>query len=185
MIAALQFKLTLVDAKPAIWRRLVVPSKITLKQLHEIFQAVTGWEDTHEHEFVIAERRYGQPAPREIVPVQNEALFRLHSLPLTEGTRFAYVYDFGDHWQIEVKVERVLERDPGGPSPTVLDGARAFPPENSGGISGYEDLLEALSNPDDPEHEECRGWVDDDFDPERFDLGATYERLRLVANKAG
>jgi hypothetical protein len=180
MVAALQLKLTLVDVKPPIWRRLYVPNQITLKRLHELIQVVAGWEDKHLHEFAIAEKRYGAPAPREVVPVQNEALFRLHSLPLSEGTSFTYVYDFGDHREIEVKVEGVLPRDPGGVYPFVLDGARAFPPEDSGGVPGYEILLEALSDPGDPEHEEYRRWVGEDFDPERFDREATNERLRLL-----
>jgi len=178
--ALLQLKLTLTDVKPPIWRRLRVTNQITLKRLHESIQAVAGWNDKHLHEFVIAEKRYGQPAPREVVPVENEALFRLHSLPLTKGTNFTYVYDFGDHWEIDVKVEQVFPPDPRAPFAFVIDGARAFPPEDSGGMAGYEKLLEALSDPSDPEHEECRHWAGDDFDPERFDLGATNERLRLV-----
>jgi hypothetical protein len=177
--ALLELKLTLVDTKPPIWRRLVAPSQISLKRLHELIQAVADWKDDHLHEFVIAQRRYGRPAPREVVPVQNEALFRLHSLPLAEGTRFTYVYDFGDHWEIEVEVERVLSRNPGGPYPLLLGGARAFPPGDSGGVPGYEMLLEALSDPTHPEHEEYRRWVGADSDPERFDLEKTNERLRL------
>ena len=144
------------------------------------FRSVAGWNDEHPHEFIIAEKRYGRPAPREVVPVQNEALFRLHSLPLAKGTSFTYVYDFGDHWEIEVKMEQVLPPDQGAPFARVIDGARAFPPEDSGGVPGYEDLLEALSDPTNPEHEECRQWVGDDFDPERFDLGATNKRLSAL-----
>ena len=176
----LQLKLTLTGVKPPIWRRLLVTNQVTLKRLHEAIQAVAGWKDMHPHEFVIGERRYGQPAPREVVPVENEALFRLHSLPFTKGTSFTYVYDFGDHWEIEVKVERVLPQDPRAPFAFVIEGARAFPPEDSGGVAGYEELLEALSDPSDPEHEEYRQWAGEDFDPERFDPGATNERLRLM-----
>ena len=169
----LQLKLTLVDVKPPIWRRLVVPNHIALKRLHEIIQLVAGWKDEHPHEFVIAERRYGRPSPREVVPVENEALFRLHSLPLVVETKFAYVYDFGDHWEIEVKVEKVLPPDPRGPSTFVLAGARAFPPENSGGTRGYEALVQAL-----PEEHGQR--PASDFDPERFDAGVTNEQLIVL-----
>ena len=176
----LELKLTLVDIKPPIWRRLLVPNDISLKRLHQIIQAVVDWRDYHLHEFVIAEERYGRPAPREVVPVHDEALVRLNTLPLAEGTSFTYVYDFGDHWEIEVKVEGVVPGDPGGTYPFVLDGARAFPPEDSGGVPGYETLLEVLSDPTDPEHEEYRTWVGENFDPERFDLRATNERLRLL-----
>lgn len=159
----LQLKLTLADIRPPIWRRVFVSNKLTLQQFHQVIQAIAGWRDEHEHEFVIADERYGQPAPHEVVPVQNEVLFRLHSLPLKEGATFAYVYDFHDRWQLEIKVEKILPPDPRGPSSSVIDGARAFPPENSGGALSYEMLP-----------------VRADFDPERFDLRATNERLRLL-----
>jgi hypothetical protein len=178
MASILQLKLTLVDIKPPVWRRIAVPSQITLRRLHEIIQAVAGWEDRHLHEFDLAHERYGQPAPREVVPVRNEALAHLHGLPLTVGTTFTYVYDFGDHWEIELEVEKVLPPNPRDVYPAVLDGARAFPPEDSGGVPGYESLLQALSDPADPGHEEYRRWVGDDHDPERFDLEEANERLR-------
>jgi Plasmid pRiA4b ORF-3-like protein len=178
--ALLQLKFTLTGVRPPIWRRLLVANQISLKRLHEIVQAVAGWENTHLHEFDIAEKRYGQPAPREVVPVENEALFRLHSLPLSRGTSFTYVYDFGDHWEVEVKVERVLPPDSRAPFAFVIEGARAFPPEDSGGVAGYEEFLEVLSDPSDPDYEEYREWAGEDFNPERFDLGMTNERLRLL-----
>lgn len=179
----LQLKLTLTGIRPPIWRRLLVTNQVSLKRLHDSIQAVAVWKDMHPHEFIIEEKRYGQPALREVVPVENEALFRLHSLPLTKGTSFTYMYDFGDHWEVEVKVERVLPPDPGSPFAFVIEGARAFPPEDSGGVTGYQELLEALSDPSDPAHEECREWVGQDFDPERFDLATTNERLRLLAQR--
>jgi hypothetical protein len=180
MASVLQLKLTLLDVKPPIWRRFRVPSQITLGHLHQLIQVLADWDDAHLHEFVIAEKRYGQPAPREVVPVYDEDLYRLHSLPLAAGTLFTYVYDFGDHWEIEVKVEEALAQAPGDVHPFVLEGARAFPPEDSGGASGYEDLLEALSDPADPEYEESQSWVGESFDPERFDLRITNERLRSL-----
>jgi hypothetical protein len=179
--ARLQLKLTLVDAEPLIWRRLLVTNQISLKRLHESIQAVTGWDDPHQHDFIVDEKCYGQPALGEVVPVENEALFRLHSLPLLKGTSFTYVYDFGDHWEIEVKVEQVLPPDPGGPFAFLIEGARAFRPEDSGGVVEYENLFAALSDPTNPEHDECRQWLGEDFEPERLDLSATNERLQMLA----
>ena len=83
--ALLQLKLTLVGIRPPVWRRLHVSNQVSLAKLHQIIQAAAGWSDQHLHEFDIAEQRYGQPAPNEMVPVRNEALYRLHSLPL-EGS---------------------------------------------------------------------------------------------------
>jgi hypothetical protein len=178
---ALELKLTLVDIRPAIWRRVLVPSQMSLRQLHEIIQTLAGWDDAHLHEFVIADKRYGEPAPREVIPVYNETLVRLHALPLAAGTTFTYVYDFGDHWQIEVKVERVTPPDSRTTYPLVLDGARAFPPEDCGGVPGYQDLLAALADPSHPEREEYLDWLGRDFDPEEFDLLAANRGLRPLA----
>jgi hypothetical protein len=179
-VATLQLKLTLSGVKPHIWRRLYVPNQITLRRLHEIVQTVAGWDDVHLHEFAIADKRYGEPAPHEVVPVANEALYRLHSLPLAEGTAFTYVYDFGDHWEIEIKVESLFPGDLSGGLPLLLEGARAFPPEDSAGASEYETILDILSDPTDPEYEEYRRWIGDDFDPEEFDQKATNQQLKAL-----
>jgi hypothetical protein len=179
----LQLKLTLLDVKPPIWRRVVVPSQITLRRLHEIIQAVTGWDDAHAHEFDIAHERYGEPAPHEVVPVRNEVLAHLHSLPLAAGTKFTYVYDFGDHWEVELEVEKVLPRNPHDVYPSLLDGVRAFPPEDYGGAPEYMRLLRTLSDATDPEYEESRSRVGNDFDPERFDRATADERLRPLVSE--
>ena len=183
MASILHLKLTLVDVRPPVWRRITVPDQITLRRLHQMIQAVAGWEDYHAHEFDIAHERYGEPAPREMVPVRNEVLAHLHGLPLDVGTTFTYVYDFGDHWEIELEVEKMLPPSPREVSPSVLAGARAFPPEDSGGVSGYERLIEALSDPADPEHDEYREWAGKGFDPERFDREAVNERLRRLTSE--
>ena len=89
------------------------------------------------------------------------------------------MYDFGDHWKIEILLERVLPLDRERAYPLCLDGARAFHPEDSGGIYGYALLLEALADPRHPQHKERRNWAGEDYDQERFDLEETNERLRL------
>jgi hypothetical protein len=183
MASIMHLKLTLVDVRPPVWRRITVPDQTTLRRLHQMIQAVAGWDDYHAHEFDIAHERYGEPAPHEMVPVRNEVLAHLHGLPLDVGTTFTYVYDFGDHWEIELEVEKVLPPSPREVSPSVLAGARAFPPEDSGGVSGYERLIEALSDPADPEHDEYREWAGEDFDPERFDREAANERLRRLTSE--
>jgi len=172
-------KLTLLDIQPPIWRRLLVPGDITLRRLHNIIQGVGGWQNRHLHTFAIAGTRYGRPDPYGELSYRSDAHVRLDALPLAKGTTFDYVYDFGDDWKIAVLVEKVVPLDVDGQRQIMcLGGARAFPPEDSGGVPGYETLLEALSDPKHPGHEEYRTWVGKDYDPERFDLEATNELLR-------
>jgi hypothetical protein len=174
----LELELTLTGIQPPIWRRLLVPTTITLRRLHHLIQAAAGWEDHHLHEFLIAGRRYGEA--ESDADVRSDAQIRLFALPLTRGTTFSYVYDFGDCWHINVKVEKVLPPEAGETCPRVISGARAFPLEDSGGVSGYLALLDALQGPDHPEHEEQLIWAGEDYDPEHFDLDETNERLRRV-----
>jgi hypothetical protein len=178
-LAVYQLRLTFADIEPRIWRRLLVGNDITLQRLHSIIQAVGGWQDCHLHEFVIAGTRYGQAHPEWELPQQRDATAPLSTLPLAEGRTFPYVYDFGDHWKIEILLERVLPLDRERAYPLCLDGARAFPPEDSGGIYGYGLLIEALADPQQREHTERRNCAGEDYDPERFDLKETNERLRL------
>ena len=178
-LALYQLKLTLAEIRPPIWRRLLVPNDITLRRLHNIIQEVGAWENYHLHAFVIAGTRYGRPDPYGKPSYRSDAHVRLNALPLAEGTTFQYVYDFGDHWEIEVPVEKVLPLDGEDERQVLcLGGARAFPPEDSGGVPGYELLLEALSDPKHPEHEEYRSWAGEDYDPERFEFQGTNERLK-------
>ena len=157
-----------------------MPSQISLRRLHEIIQVLAEWEDHHQHEFDVAGRRYGEPAPQEVIPVLNEVLVRLHALPLATGTFFSYVYDFGAHWETEVKVEKITSPDPRVLYPLVLGGGRAFPPEDSGGPARYQALLAALADPGQPQRETYHTSIGEAFEPERFDLEETNRRLQLL-----
>lgn len=176
-LALYQLKLTLTEIRPPVWRRFLVPNDVTLRRLHNIIQEVGGWRNYHLHQFVIAGTRYGRPDPYGELSYRSDAHVRLNALPLAEGTAFKYVYDFGDHWEIEIQVEKVLPLDSEEQRRVLcLDGARAFPREDSGGVPGYELLLEALSDPAHPEHEEYRTWAGEDYNPERFDLKETNDK---------
>jgi hypothetical protein len=100
-----------------------------------------------------------------------------HVLPRLGGS-LRWDYDFGDGWEHDVVVEAIESPVEGKRYPVFLDGARACPPENSGGIPGYARLLTALADPKDPEHGELVEWAPDGFDPEVFDLVAANRRLR-------
>jgi|GEM_PF-1986067 len=170
---------TLRHIEPAIWRRLLVPSDIALSRLHEIVQAAMGWHDCHLHDFEIGDEHYGVSHGDAALPwdVHDETRHRLGDL-VQEGDVVTYTYDFGDDWHHDIVVKRVIGKPNGleiGHG-LCLDGARAGPPEDSGGLPGYERLVAALANRRDPEHKRLREWVGD-WDAEVFDVDVVNRRL--------
>jgi hypothetical protein len=104
-------------------------------------------------------------------------------LPGTKA-RFLYRYDFGDNWEHEMVLEKVLSPADGVRYPVCLAGARACPPEDCGGVIGYERMLEALDDPGDDEHQEYLDWLGGEFDPDAFDLEAVNRALERHRKKA-
>jgi hypothetical protein len=171
-----QIKVTLKYSKPPIWRRIQVPSDVTLADLHDILQAVMGWWDYHLHQFIIEERYYGVPHPGYVVDMIDENEVALNRI-VDKGSTFLYKYDFGDSWHHILEVEKVLEPEPGQRYPVCVKGKRATPPEDVGGIPGYEQYQEAMADPDHPRHERYLEWRGE-FDPEAFDLEEINAALR-------
>ncbi|MDO9300724.1 MAG: plasmid pRiA4b ORF-3 family protein, partial [Anaerolineales bacterium] len=179
-----QIKVTLNDSKPPIWRRILVADTTTLIQLHAILQMVMGWTDYHLHMFTINGQIYGDPQDDEYgdMGTKNESRFKLNQLVGREGFKFRYEYDFGDSWLHDLVVEKILPADPstgsgGAHYPVCVAGKRACPPEDSGGVWGYKEILEARTNPKHPQHREYKEWIGENFDPERFDLNEVNESL--------
>lgn len=167
-----QIKMTVRGSQPLIWRRVQVRSDITLAKLHRILQCVMGWGNAHLHRFVIEGQRYGMPDKDQVGPrgTKDERAYQLCEVVGASRGRFVYHYDFGDDWEHILVVERVLPPDKSIHYPMCLVGGRACPPEDVGGVSGYEDFLRAIKDPKHPEHEEYLEWIGGNFDPEAFDL---------------
>jgi hypothetical protein len=176
--ATLQLHIELRGSKPKIWRRVLVPETITLAKLHAVIQAVFGWSGGHLHEFNVGEERFGTPDPEYDEPgsVRNERTTRLASA-LGAARTMSYVYDFGDNWQHRIKVEKTLIPDPELKLPLCVGGANATPPDDCGGIYGYYDFVEAVSDPNHPEHADMTEWIGRPWDPAAFDLDSANFRL--------
>jgi hypothetical protein len=165
-----ELKVELLDVEPSIWRRLLVTGGITLGQLHEVIQKAMGWSNSHLHQFVVGAHRYSDPQ-FELQESRNEYRYQLSKLAPRVTNTIAYQYDFGDGWEHQIRVERIVaddERYPG--KPVCLEGARRCPPEDCGGPWGYQDFLEAIADKEHEEHEEMLEWIGGSFDPEYFDL---------------
>jgi Plasmid pRiA4b ORF-3-like protein len=171
-----QLKVTLRGSKPPIWRRLQVLSTTTLGQLHVYLQEVMGWYNCHLHSFSINGIEYGQTGPDYGLDLKSEKNVKLSQVVSGEKFKFSYTYDFGDDWEHQILVEKILPSQPETQYPVCLKGKRACPPEDCGGIWGYGELLEVLGNPDHPEYEERLEWVGS-IDPEEFDLDDVNDNL--------
>ena len=159
-----------------------MPENITLHQLHETLQIAMGWTNSHLHMFTIDNEIYGDPADDETggLDTKNETRYRLNQLNLREKAKFSYAYDFGDGWEHTIQVEKILPADPSARYPVCITGKRACPPEDVGGIWGYEDILNALADPNHAAYEETIEWIGDDFDSEAFDLEVVNESLQAI-----
>ena len=164
----ISLKVTLRGIRPPIWRRLLMPGRMTLEDLHLAIQAAMGWEDAHLHVFDIDGRSYGDP--HSVDDVVAEKRLTLSALVKSGATRFAYSYDFGDDWEHSVVIERSLPPEDGRAYPACIAGKRNCPPEDCGGPWGYQHMLEALADPAHPDHDEQSEWVEEDFDPEDFSV---------------
>jgi hypothetical protein len=181
----MRIEIVLAETQPVVRRVVEVPDDASLAVLHEVVQDVMGWEHSHLHEFEINAARYGLPDP-DVDPefdteTLDEAMVTLAQV-LTVGDRFDYVYDFGDNWRHHLTVEAVIAPSAGVRYPRCLAGEGACPPEDVGGVGGYERFLEILADPSDPEHGEQVGWWGSDrFDPALFDLDETNDELKRLA----
>ena len=175
-----QLKVTLLGIQPPIWRRIQVPNTLLLCCLHDALQAVLGWTDSHLQQFVKDGKYWGDPEFYEDfddIEITDESRVRVGRVLKAEGDALCYEYDFGDNWQHEVLLEKILPSPAVRPRPTCLGGERHCPPEDVGGVSGYEEFLEAILDPTHEEFESYLAWVGGSFQPEEFDVEAVDEVL--------
>lgn len=181
-----QFKITLRNIRPPIWRRIQVPETYNFWDFHIAIQDVMGWTDSHLHGFRMKDpKRYVKVDigfPNEF---SSEALLgwetAIADLFSIKNPRAEYIYDFGDNWEHLITLEKILPKEPGTRYPRCIKGKRACPPEDIGGVWGYEEYLEKLNNPDARDEDDHYY----DFDPEHFDCAEIAfddpeERLKTV-----
>ena len=174
----IQIKISLLDTDPKIYRRILVDENTYLNILHEIIQDAMGWENYHLHQFVKDKIIYGEPDPEGWIVCEDEMNYTIGDLAPKTGAKFLYEYDFGDGWRHEIRREKLSKKITTLSHPICIEGQYACPPEDCGGVYGYYDLLEVISDPKNPRHEETMEWVGEEFDPNFFDLDVVNTRLQ-------
>ncbi len=181
-------KATLRDTKPPVWRRLEVPSDMSLAAFHEVLQTAFDWWNYHLHEFRNKLEVYGVPGAEDFgpEPQSDETQYTIATLLPKVKSTAVYTYDFGDDWQHDLVLEAIVEPEPEAAYPRCTAGKRRGPPEDCGGPWGFQEYLEAIADPAHPEHESMMEWRGP-FDGAAFDAAEVNQRLaaqKVSANKA-
>ncbi|MDR1967329.1 MAG: plasmid pRiA4b ORF-3 family protein, partial [Burkholderiaceae bacterium] len=176
---------------PAIWRRIQVPDSYTFEDLHMAIQIAMGWKNCHLHMFRIGKRSeviikgddFDDPFGDDDENTFNGWETEVARFLQTPGDSAIYEYDMGDSWWHEVLLEGVFLKEKGIKYPRCLAGERACPPEDCGGVPGFEHMLEVLASPSDPERQELMSWLGGKYDPEKFDPQAVKFSARRARRK--
>lgn len=176
-----QIKVSLVGSNPEIWRRICLDSNTSLSDFHLILQTTMGWENAHLHQFIKDKVYYVDYDDEEgffetVDYVSSETV--LSDLLLRARSKMVYEYDFGDSWEHSIVLEKVLPADDSVEIPVCIGGERACPPEDCGGVWGYENMLEIIKNKNHPERKEYLEWLGGDFDSEDFEIDVVNELLK-------
>lgn len=186
-VKKLCLRISLEGLNPLIWRTLEVPSNIRLERFADVILAAMGWDGYHLHQFIKGKSLFLPEKFRDdgmFLPIGFHEMdsnnISLGELLNRKGASLEFEYDFGDSWMHKIKVESREDYKKGEtPSIKLLDGAYACPPEDCGGIYGYATMLEALKHPRSKAAREYKEWLDDDFDPNYFDLEERKRRLEF------
>lgn len=176
-----QIQIALRGFRPKIWRRLLIPSNLLLPDFHEIIQITMGWTNSHMHQFIKNRTYYTLRMPdddflNEMDNVDYKNI-KISDLLKKVKEKIVYEYDFGDSWEHDLILEKILPIDDKIKYPVCLKGKMKCPPEDCGGVWGYSDMLEILKQPEHEEYEEFIEWLGEEFDPEYFDIKEVNDRL--------
>jgi hypothetical protein len=184
--AIAHLKITLDNVEPAVLRRVEVLFNTRLDRLHLTIQAAMGWTNSHLYE--IRARDVGWSTPDPYAGWKGDFLdarkARLDEVIEDVGTKkLTYIYDFGDRWEHTIKIEHLVDAEPGLLYPRLIEASGRCPPEDIGGPWGYAELIEAIDDPAHERHAELADWIPGDFDPTIADVKWLTKEVAALAKK--
>lgn len=174
-------RLNVVGCQPKVWRQLVVRESMWLSRLHDTIQVAFDWFDYQTHVFSFDDLRFGNPVKRDGATIEDDRDVTLADLDLEHRQRFSYQYNFGEGWQLDIKVEKVTVLEKRAAYPTCIGGERAGPPEDCGGLEAFHDMLACIKQPESTLGREWREWLGPDYDP----LVCDVEKINKALKKLG
>jgi hypothetical protein len=175
-----QFKITLEDSKPVIWRRIQVPENYTFWDLHVAIQDAMGWYDCHLHQFEMVDPKQseqvtiGKPDEEFDEPILTEWKTSIADYFSLKNKKAFYTYDFGDDWRHKIVLEKIAPIEVEQTYPQCVAGEMACPPEDCGGIYGYQDLIEIMNDPKHEDHESMLEWLGRELEPTAFSIDSIH-----------
>ena len=171
-----QLKISIEGITPLIWRTILVPETFTLNQLHHIIQISFSWTNSHLYMFGEYENKIGDPILWDDGETVSDREVKIENVLQAVGDKLKYEYDMGDGWKHTVILEKIegIQRK----FSKCLDGERSAPPEDCGGKSGYHELIHHRLHPEKDGYLELLEWLDEDYDPELFDLKKVNKELK-------
>jgi hypothetical protein len=177
-----QILISLKNSKPIIWRRILISSGLSLSDFHKVIQTTMGWTNSHLHQFIKNNTFYtvrmGDDDFWEEMNNVDYKGMKVSDLLVNEDDTIIYEYDFGDGWMHDLTLEKKITNDPKIIYPSCLTGKMNCPPEDCGGVWGYEDLLKIIKNPEHEEYEGYMEWLGGAFDPKDFNKDEINKRLK-------
>lgn len=174
--------ISLTFSDPLIWRRVQVPGSISLATLHHVIQVSMGWSDSHVHQFLVGKISYAPTLGSGTIKENeryDERNYKLQDLEEGMQFMFAYLYDAGDIWEHEIRLEEVVISQQELPEPVLLSGEQACPPETMSDIHEYQSLLTSLEDSSRSSRKKLAELTDSSsFDPDYFDLDDARHRLQ-------
>lgn len=147
-------------------RRIIVPAKITLKDLHKVLQSVYSWKDYHLYDFIVLDSKKHKIISR-FVPYEEDLEYDEHATLMKEMTlseifpkhkQMMYTYDMGDNWVHRIELVKEIENYHE-ESPYLLEANGQAPPEDVGGVGGFLEFRDIMLDPIDPEYQSTKDWV--------------------------
>jgi Plasmid pRiA4b ORF-3-like protein len=182
--AIARLKITLDDVEPTVLRRIEVPLAIRLDRLHLTIQAAMGWTNSHLYELRARDVGWGVPDPDWGDGPLDASKAKLVDVLEDVGVKtLRYLYDFGDGWEHTIKIERLIDSEPGVIYPRLIEATGRCPPEDVGGPWGYAELLAAIDDPKHERHAELGDWIGDDFDPKVASADARSQEVEELAKR--
>ena len=180
-----QIKVLLEGTKPTVYRTIEIPENATFFDLHMVIQIAFNWYDAHLHEFrkenlLISDPEFYDDVMYEFEDEKlvNENKIQISEILQSPKDKIKYLYDFGDSWEHSVTLEKITDAIDGVEYPRCIRGKRCTPPEDVGGVWGFEEFKEAMADPHHEEHESYKEWYGGDFDSEFVDFEDINEQFQ-------